>query len=215
MFNSCIQLLEISKVLAVIVDRKWVPGIGDPTFFGWFTVLAYLATAVLCVLCAKQAAIVPKRYNLDDEDVFLPRKRPSPLRWLWWSLGIIMLVLAVNKQLDLQTWFTFTARDLAKSGGWYAERRTYQAGFIIAIASTMFLLIAIVGIAIRYYWSKVWLAIVGLGLLSSFIVIRAVSFHHIDMLLGWSLGGFRLNNFLELGGISCIALASFKYLKWL
>ena len=26
----------------------WEPGIGDPTFIGWFTVFAYLIAAVLC-----------------------------------------------------------------------------------------------------------------------------------------------------------------------
>jgi hypothetical protein len=182
------MLLEISKILAVVIDRKWQLGIGDPTFFGWFTVVAYLVTAGLCVLCAKQAAIAPKRYDLDDDlddlDIYIPRQRPSQLRWLWWGLGIILLILAINKQLDLQTWFTYTARDLAKADGWYAQRRMYQLAFIIAIALTISLFLAILAIAIKDYWHQVWLAIIGLGLLGSFIVIRAVSFHHIDVLLG-------------------------------
>ncbi|PSB02053.1 hypothetical protein C7B64_15150 [Merismopedia glauca CCAP 1448/3] len=208
----------MGKILAVVVDRTWQPGIGDPTLIGWFTVVAYFVTAVLCVLCAKQAAIVPKRYNLDNDDlddIFIPRKHSSTLRWLWWSLGVVLLFLAINKQLDLQTWLTYTARDLAKSEGWYEQRRMYQLAFIIAIATTIFLFLAIVAVAIKDYWHQVWLAIVGLGLLGSFIVIRAVSFHHIDVLLGFVVGGVKLNAFLELGGISCITISTLKYLRWL
>lgn len=215
---TLIDLSKISNILSVIVDRKWEPGIGDPTPIGWLTVCAYLAAAILCICCARKAAIPVRKYALDDEDSdieFTWRQRPDGLHWLWFGLGFVLIILALNKQLDLQTWFTVTARNLAISGGWYRGRRTYQLVFIIAVASAMFVAVTMLAIAIRNYWDRVWLAIVGLGLLGTFIIIRAASFHHVDALLGLTLGGIRLNAFLELGGISCITLCTLKYLRWL
>ena len=52
------------------------------------------------------------------------------------------------------------------------------------------------------------LALLGAAFLGCFIVIRAVSFHHVDQLLGLEYSGLRVNWILELGGIGCIALAA-------
>ena len=35
---------------------SWRPGVGDPTFIGWLTVLAYLVAAGLCTRCEVQLA---------------------------------------------------------------------------------------------------------------------------------------------------------------
>jgi hypothetical protein len=50
--------------------------------------------------------------------------------------------------------------------------------------------------------------LLGLSSLITFIVIRAASFHHVDVLLRSQLLGIRVNWILELGGIALIALSA-------
>lgn len=52
----------------------------------------------------------------------------------------------------------------------------------------------------------VWVALSGIVLLFSFVVIRAASFHHVDQFLG--AGPFKMNWVLELGSIGIIAFAA-------
>ena len=57
------------------------------------------------------------------------------------------------------------------------------------------------------------LAILGAGGLAAFVAIRASSFHHVDKLIGTSLKGLRINGWLELGGIGCVAFAALRFGK--
>ena len=74
-------------LIAAMAGDRWRPGIGDPTVLGWATVAAYGVGMVFCVLAARRS-----RRNVGD--------RVAPL---WWFLAAMMLVLGINKQLDLQT----------------------------------------------------------------------------------------------------------------
>ena len=67
-------------------NGEWQPGIGDPTFMGWFTVFAYLATCALCILCAKETFRISDHYQFHD------------YHWFWWGLALIFLLLGINKQ---------------------------------------------------------------------------------------------------------------------
>jgi hypothetical protein len=46
-------------------------------------------------------------------------------------------------------------------------------------------------------------------LLLTFIVVRAISFHHVDVFLKSGIAGLRMNWLLELGGISLVGGAAF------
>ncbi|MEQ8969302.1 MAG: hypothetical protein RIE73_02770 [Coleofasciculus sp. C1-SOL-03] len=186
------------QLFAVIINGHWQPGIGDPTFMGWFTVVAYFITAVLCLICA-----LPHRF-------VLPLQRVSRNRWLWGFFAIILVVLGINKQLDLQSWLTVVGKELALSQGWYQQRRMVQVQFIVGIAIAALILLTVIGRAIYTERQTYRLALLGLMFLSCFIVIRASSFHHIDSLLGWQLLGLRMNWILEIGGIACIAIAAVR-----
>lgn len=180
------------------VDDRWVPGIGDPTAIGWVTVAAYLVCALLCFAAARKRRIGFVRRTPVD-------RNPASL---WVLLAILMLVLGVNKQLDLQSLFTQTGRDLALSQGWYAQRAVAQSVFITGIA----VLGALVSVSLYFFYRHASLAIkfalLGFVFLLSFVVIRAASFHHVDMLLGDQIAGARLNGVLELGSLLLIALAA-------
>jgi hypothetical protein len=184
-------------LLAFTANDRWQAGIGDPTFMGWFTVGAYFLTAGLCLVAARVSPL----------SGFLSERR------FWWSLTVGLLLLGINKQLDLQTWFTLTGKHLAQQTGWYAERRIAQAIFIFLIAGAGVGLVLLLWGFARKRVRQYRLALSGTIFLGCFILIRAASFHHVDQMLGWQVGGLRMNHFLECGGIFLIALAALKTLR--
>jgi len=190
----------LSTLLATGTDGRWHPGIGDPSVIGWVTVVAYFIAALLCF----RALLL----HLDRART-APNPRDERLLALFWGLLLCaMLVFGVNKQLDLQTWFTEVARDLAKRDGWYEVRRRYQVVFIMVIGLVGFTSTVAVALLLRHVLHRVLGAVIGLGALATFVVVRAASFHHIDLLLG--RGPVRLNWVLELGGITCVAVSAWR-----
>ncbi|MEQ9482118.1 hypothetical protein [Coleofasciculus sp. F4-SAH-05] len=186
------------QLFAVIINGHWQPGIGDPTFMGWFTVVAYFITALLCLINALPHPLV------------FPLQRVSQIRWLWGLFAILLLLLGINKQLDLQSLVTVVGKELALSQGWYQQRRMVQTQFIVGIVVAALVLVSVIGRAIYAERRTYRLALLGLIFLSCFIVIRASSFHHIDALIGWQVVGLRMNWILEIGGIACIAIAAIR-----
>jgi hypothetical protein len=182
-------------ILFALTDADgWHAGIGDPTVVGWITVLAYFVGAFLTFRAGKIS------------DGTQERKQ----RLFWYSLTAILVLLGINKQLDLQTLLTVEFRKLAIYEGIYEKRRTLQGIFILIVALT--------GIAgFNWMWrlvhtkdSAIRLGLAGLFFLVVFIFIRAASFHHIDAFLKYDIGGFRMNWVLELGGIALVSLAALK-----
>ena len=163
----------------------WKPQIGDPTVYGWLTVVAYAAAALLCW-----------RAHLGA---------PRSERRLWLGLALLMAFLAANKQLDLQSLMTAAGRGMAKAEGWYERRRPIQAIFIIAMA-----LAGVAGVALilrSYRRASLALqgALAGAVVLLVFILIRASSFEKMDSFINSSISGARANHLMELGGIGIIA----------
>lgn len=177
---------------ATAADGRWHPGIGDPDFLGWFTTVAYLLVAGMCAWAWRREVRSPA----------LGVQGLVPGFWL--AMTAAMFALGVNKQLDLQTWFTEVGRDLAKSEGWYARRQNVQVAFIAGIA-----LAGVTGVGVVAWWlrgnlRRYRVAVAGIVYLVCFVVVRAASFHHIDRLLHVGLNHVRVNHVLELGGIAFI-----------
>jgi hypothetical protein len=165
----------------------WTPGIGDPTVWGWLTVANYAFSA------------------------FLLWQVVHLLRWqraFWWFAFAVMLGLGINKQLDLQSLFTYAARYYAKQEHWYAYRREVQALFVAIIGLIATGLCLGLVVAVRQLGRNAQLTCAGLVLVGGFVVIRAASFHHIDVLLGLRFGGFAINNLLENSAILLVSLGA-------
>jgi hypothetical protein len=182
-------------MLGVIVGGQWRPGIGDPTLLGWATVVAYLAAALAC-WCAAAA-----------EGTRTPRKGKH-LAPFWSRLGLILVLLGLNKQLDLQSALTALGRHLAREQGWYDDRKEVQIVFIIIVAAAGCAGLAWLGWMVRRASRGRLLAMMGLAVVLTFILIRAFSFHHVDQLLGVRFAGLKANWILELGGIGCVGLGA-------
>jgi hypothetical protein len=175
---------------------SWRPEIGDPSFMGWFTVAAYVACAIMAFLAA--------------------RSRPGGERrsYSFWSLvSLLMLLMAINKQLDLQSLLTEMGRQVARHQGWMEQRRTVQFWFIVCFGALSLAGFAGFVFAVRDLFKRFLLAFIGLFFLLSFIIIRAAGFHHFDEVLDARLLDLKMNWILELGGIFTVLAAAVSDLR--
>lgn len=184
-------------VWLVVEDGVWRPGIGDPTFMGWLTVVVYFVTAYMCHRCFKRLRRVRPR-------------APEPVVMWWLGLTVALSALGVNKQLDLQSLVTTVGRSIAQSQGWYEDRRAVQFVFVALIGLLGVGTTAGILWALRRWLQQLAHGIIGFGLLCAFVVIRAASFHLVDGLLGAEILGLRFNWIMELGALALIARAAAK-----
>ncbi|HYO98129.1 MAG TPA: hypothetical protein VER33_26675 [Polyangiaceae bacterium] len=168
---------------------SWSPGIGDPSVLGWLTVVLYIGTAGYCWL-------VGRRLKLRSE------------RLVFFALAAGLFALGINKQLDLQSALTEVGRILARRQDWYEQRAEFQKIFIVQVA-----VLALVGLGLIVWLTRASplptrAALAGAVLLSGFVVMRAASFHHVDLFIGAQWLGIRANWVLEIGGILAVLAAA-------
>jgi hypothetical protein len=175
---------------------QWSPGLGDNNLMGWLTVVVYLVAALAAAGAAR---------SLSGS---MPEARRE--RAFWWIAAAVLLALGVNKQLDLQSLLTMIARCHAQLSGWYDMRRVVQEVFIFLVAGGGLVALGLLALLLRGILGRVWPALLGLGFVCVFVVVRAASFHHVDMLLGSYAGGVKLNWLLELPGPTLVALVALR-----
>jgi hypothetical protein len=175
----------VSFVFDIMREIRWRPTIGDPTFMGWFTVVAYGLAALMAGW------------------VYWRRKDR-----IWIAVAVGLAALCINKELDLQSLFTDIGRVASHHLGFYEQRRDYQKWFVLGTVAGAGIFAA--WFVFRHYrfWLRYKLLSSGLMFLMTFIVVRAISFHHFDMFLKSTLFGVRMNWALELGGILLVSLAA-------
>ena len=173
---------------------RWRPGIGDPSLMGWLTVASYLACAVVSL----SAGWTGRRMGKDGG--------------FWFSICILMILLGINKQLDLQSLFTEIGRQVASHQGWMEQRRLVQFWFIVCLGSAAILSFSLLATLRTDLFRRHKMAFAGLFFLVLFIMIRAVGFHHVDKMLGSTFLDLRMNWLFELGGIYTVFLAAAVHL---
>ena len=158
--------------------------IGDPTVLGWTIACGYAITAWLC-------------WRAFCRETTVNRAR------FWLMLSMVLALLALNKQLDLQTLVTAAARDTAKEQGWYASRRPVQVGAVLGGLLLVALGGALAFNALRGSLRRMWPALAGLALIGVYIAVRMTSLHELDAVVigGW----FPMKWWTELLGLALIA----------
>lgn len=174
----------MTELEMLFADTVWRPGIGDPTVAGWITVVLYFSASIALFRCA----------------AWLPAGR---LRLYRRAAATLLLFLGLNKQLDLQTLFLQLAKAHACGHGWYDQRRPLQHLFIAAVACCALLFaIALAKQAAGARRPDRWLAAGLIGLVA-FVLVRALSLHGLDRLLGIGVPGMMaVNNLLETGALA-------------
>ena len=176
------------ELLRSCIAGQWQPVIGDPTALGWATVAAYGLTSVLAARVA---------WRLTGRD-----------RLIWAATALLLVLLMINKQLDLQSFLTAAARCHALEAGWYDDRRGVQRLFIMGVAGLAVLGFVLSVWALRGAVLRNLLLLAGTFLLLAFIAIRAAGMHGVDAFIGLTVGPLRMNHVLELGAIWILALAA-------
>lgn len=174
---------------------QWSPGLGDNNLMGWLTVAVYLVAGITALRAA----------GAMGEDMRAERER-----MFWRIAGTIMLFLAVNKQLDLQSLVTMIGRCHSQLAGWYNDRRSVQKLFIVGVAAGGLAGLGLLALLLRGILDRVGLALIGLGFVCLFVVIRAASFHHVDLLISSRVMGVKMNWVLELPGPLLVILVAVR-----
>jgi hypothetical protein len=176
---------------------QWTFGANDPDFFGWLTFAAYFLAAAVCYVCGRRL----KAAETDPAD--------GRRRAFWRITTLVLVLLGINKQLDLQTPFLTGARHLAHTEGWYSIRRGVQWLFIGGLAATGLALVAWSMWKLRRARFEYRLTCAGLILLLAYVVMRASPVEYVNRVLGWDVAGIRgKRHILELAGISCVGLGA-------
>ncbi|PZQ96707.1 MAG: isopropylmalate isomerase [Cereibacter sphaeroides] len=179
--------------------RRWSPTIGDPSVMGWVTVGVYAMAACFCLAVVVRGGI--------------PSATRRRERLFWLLLGVALCVLAVNKQLDLQSYLTAFGRCVSNMQGWYQDRRIVQAVFIVSLLIAMVVLGLALWRMMRGTLRRTGIALVGFVFVLAFVAVRAVGFHHFDALINMRLGDIRLNWLFELTGPAVIILAAIGMMR--
>ena len=153
-----------------MVGLRWRPGIGDPTFVGWSTVAAYVVAASLAALAFATARRAELRFSVSEPSVARDQRS---MKHLWLLITVTMVLLGINKQLDLQTLLIQTVRDRAYAHGWYNDRRRYQVDFILVVLAAAVVFGIGLSLRLRRVLRRVMFAVAGLGMLVVFVLIPA------------------------------------------
>ena len=123
------------KTTLTCAFAQWSPGLGDNHLMGWVTVLVYLLACVAAVFAARR---------LVGPDPVMRRERR-----FWVITAVLMALLAINKQLDLQSLLTMVARCHAQLAGWYDVRRVVQEAFIYLVAAGAVVSLGLLALLLR------------------------------------------------------------------
>jgi len=190
------EIRRIMQILGIMVNGHWRPGIGDPTFMGWFITAAYLTTSVFCGICAWRTDRIP------------PIRRSRHHRLFWWGLAVIMLIMDINKQLDFQCLFIAIIKKMVLNQGWYSQRQVVQVCFIACIAIFGLVLLMWLGWKLKRLWRQYGLALFGILLLITFVAIRAAPLNHVAGFRGWQPVMGLINSILEFAGIGLVGISA-------
>jgi len=177
---------------------QWRPTFGDPDFIGWFTTGSYFVCAILSFIVALAS---PK----GDRRSFS----------FWGMISLFMIMLGINKQLDLQTLLTEMGRQIASTQGWMDQRRIVQFLFVVAFGTAVMIAFLLFAIIMQNFFRQHILVFIGVFFLLSYIIIRAATFHHFGEMFRSQFFAIRMIWLLELTGIYFIVLAGIKEIIYL
>jgi hypothetical protein len=171
------------QLYATCATVAWAPGFGDRDLYGYVMTVVHLVAAGLAVTIAIKG----------------PFRSPSRQaeRWLWRIGAMVLVALAINKQLDLQSMLVSAARCLARGQGWYEERREYQTEVILGLVIAAVVLVPALILLFRRVIRGNLAFALSMSALVVFVLLRAISFHHLDVLFGTNVLTFRLHRVIE------------------
>jgi len=157
---------------------RWTPSFNDPYLASWGMVAIYLLVAVMALAVVRQAVFPPET-----------RRRE---RIFWAIVASALMLMAINKQADLQTLLLATGRCLSQAQGWFEYRRLVQRIAVVVFALSALGVGAVCLWGLRRTLRRTALPLLGLFLMAGFVLTRAAVLFHVGERLkailseGWS-----------------------------
>jgi ABC-type Fe3+-siderophore transport system permease subunit len=179
----------------MIAGILWRPGIGDPTWIGWITVVAYVAAIFFCLRTGLQARQKAGVIQIEP---------PA----MWFACVVVLFLFGVNKQLDLQTAFIQFGGQVALHQDWYEYRRQVQVVFALLLGAALAVALFMVARRQQQFFQRHPLTLIGGIFLAAFTFLRSAIFNHVDEAIGVNMGEGEWMAVFELIGIGCFIVAS-------
>ncbi|MBK8904179.1 MAG: hypothetical protein IPM53_23570 [Anaerolineaceae bacterium] len=129
-------------------------------------------------------------------------------------MAAVLFFLGINKQLDLQSWFTAVVKAIAWEQGWYGYGQPAQVLFLAGFGLVGVTAVAILSWLVRRSWRHYVLIFLGFLVILRFILVRIATFYGVPLPeLSQFTGGFRVNGALELIGAVVISLTALNNLR--
>ncbi|MCF7976249.1 MAG: hypothetical protein K9N55_20695 [Phycisphaerae bacterium] len=177
----------------------WSTNRGDPTVIGWSITVFYAVAALACLYCTG----------------FCDSRRSVPISlvyaWFWWMMLGLVVMMGINKQLDVQLLLADIGRAFTKHLGWYGQRKPVQIRVLAFGACVCLACLLEVGHKLKRAPKSTWLALFGILLLGVNVLIHLVSLHLIEGVLAYSLAGLSVGNGLEIVCILWILISALVY----
>jgi len=137
----------------------------DPTAIAWGCALAYVVAGTLCGLAGTRSRLAPGRSRTD--------------RGIWMALGVILVLLGLNKQLDLHTIFVHGGRDAACVLGFYNYKRQIEALFFLVVTTGIVAILWHQRRRLAGFAGAHRAVVAGLGLIAVYTVTRFATIMHL------------------------------------
>jgi hypothetical protein len=155
-------------------NLTWRLGANDPGWVGWGISAAYLAVAGLWCLAARGGGGLA------------PWQR-DPKCVAQFAVAAALLLLGLNKELDLQTPFIYAVRSVAEAEGWYGWRHIAQWLFIVGLSLAGLGFVSLVVWRLRSQPLLLAATALGLTILVAYVGVRASPIRHVHSLFGWDV----------------------------
>ena len=132
------------------------------------------------------------------------------MAFFWGLITAGLTLLAINKQLDLQTVFTDVLRERAESDGWYEERRGMQARFVLLAGAMAVGCLWILMRLLGPRWREHRLLLAGLATLGCYLMLRVADIERVDEMTGLSFAAEGLRWAMEWAGLAMVAVAGWR-----
>jgi hypothetical protein len=126
-------------------------------------------------------------------------------RVLWTAIPIALALLGINKLFEGA--LTNVGRMVAFDQGWYAHRRVFQIWLIASVLAICSIGAIVLLLSARQASLSTRLALSATIMLLALGLMRDVSLHQLDHLIGERIMGLKLNWLLDVGGLGLVLLA--------
>ena len=178
----------------------WQTAFDDTAVFGLLITALYFVAFLLSI------AVV-----FVDHAIFVNKRRVQSL--FWWSIAAFMLLMSINKQLDLQTIFIGLGKSLFLALDLYDVRRDYQRLFSIGFVLVVALCLIFTFIKLLPVIKKHLLAMVGLLFLVIYIDVRMLAVNRLGQVFDPLGQGIPVERLFEFAGVLLIMMNAIILLR--